>query len=239
MRAIQLGPILVFNALVGVALAASVATVWLLWSLVPPGDFRGVVCAGAFVLALYGFAIPVYRAFLYFYPLHEGPVAPGSRLEFTYHVYLLFYLLLFYPLTRSKFLPVPLMRLIYLALGAKLGRNTYSSGTILDPPLTFIGDNTIIGQDAVLYSHAIEGAYLSHAAIRIGHNATVGANAVVMSGVTIGDGAIVAAGAVVIKGTIIESGEAWGGVPARRLHRFQLETEPASPVRSPVVAGRT
>jgi len=31
-----------------------------------------------------------------------------------------------------------------------LGPNTYSGGTILDPPLTIIGSNTIIGEDALL-----------------------------------------------------------------------------------------
>ena len=124
---------------------------------------------------------------------------------------------MFFPLIRSKAIPLPLTRLIYIALGAKLGPNTYSSGTILDPPLTFIGSNTIIGQDAVVFSHVMEGRHLSHAATRIGHYVTIGANAVIMSGVTIGDGAIIAANALVLKDTKIPAGEVWGGVPARRL----------------------
>lgn len=215
MRKITFGPIFVFGCLISLVLAFGIVAPVLALRQVPLGAYRGVCVTAAVVLATYLFAFMVYRLFLAAMPLTEGPKQPGSRDEFAYHVYLLFYMFLFYPLTRSKFIPVPVMRLVYLALGAKLGVNSYSSGTILDPPLTFVGNNTLIGQDAVLYSHAIEGADLSHAAIRIGDNVTIGANAVLMSGVTIGDGAMVASGAVVRKGETIGAGEVWGGVPAR------------------------
>ena len=114
------------------------------------------------------------------------------------------------------------MRLVYLALGARLGSNTYSAGAILDPPLTEVGANTIIGHDAALFSHAIEGRHLSHARIRIGNNVTIGAHAIIMSGVTIEDDAIVAAGAVVTKDSHIGAGEIWGGNPARLLRRRDI-----------------
>lgn len=215
MRKISLKAIVVFELLFVLIACFAAGTTWLLLRSAPLGDFRGVTTIAVGLMMLYLFAIAVYRVFLAVFPLKEGAIEPGSRSEFGYHVYVLFYLVLFYSLTRSKFVPVPLMRLVYLALGAKLGPNTYSSGTILDPPLTTVGCNTIIGQDAVLYSHAIEGQHLSHAAIRIGSDVTIGANAVVMSGVTVGDGAIVGAGSVVTKGTRIGGGEIWMGVPAR------------------------
>ena len=85
------------------------------------------------------------------------------------------------------------------------------------PPLTEFGANCIIGHDAVLYCHAIEGGRFALARIRIGDNVTIGATAVIMSGVRIGDGAIISAGAVVLKDTQIGPGEVWGGVPAKRL----------------------
>jgi acetyltransferase-like isoleucine patch superfamily enzyme len=175
-------------------------------------------------LLVYLYAIAVYRVFLRYFPLREGEIAEHSREEFAYQVYLLFYLLLFYPLTRNHLLPTPLMRLLYQALGARLGDNSYSAGVIMDPPLTELGANSLIGHDAVLFSHALEGHHLSHARIRIGDNVTVGAKAIVMSGVTIGDGAMVAAGAVVAKGTRIAPGEVWGGNPAR------LIRSPGTPV---------
>jgi acetyltransferase-like isoleucine patch superfamily enzyme len=217
MRKITFGPIALFSALLLLILTFGVGSTLLVLRPIPLGDYRGVVTVGLGTLLIYLYAFAVYRLFLKAMPLREGPIAEGSREEFGYHVYLLFYLILFYPLTRSRFIPVPLMRLVYQALGAKLGPNTYSSGTILDPPLTFIGANTIIGQDAVLYSHAIEGSRLSHHAIRIGDNVTIGANAVVMAGVTIDSDVIVAAGAVVMKGANLNRGEVWGGVPAKQL----------------------
>jgi acetyltransferase-like isoleucine patch superfamily enzyme len=149
----------------------------------------------------------MYRLFLSAMPLPHGLVVPGTRGEFSAQVNILFYLLLFNTLIRTHFLPVPLLRLVYLALGARLGSNTYSAGALLDPPLTTIGANSIVGHDAALFAHAIEGDRFSLSPIVIGDD------------VTIGDGAIVSAGAVVGKDTRIGPREIWGGVPARLLKR--------------------
>jgi len=217
MRKIGATQILVFLMLASAAAAGAALTTSMLAGGLPLGDFRGVALCGVFVIVFYVFAIAAHRFFLAMMPLREGEIAPGSRDEFTYNVYVLFYLLLFYPITRNHVLPVPLMRVIYLALGARLGKDTYSAGVILDPILTEVGSNTIIGHDAVLFSHAMEGARLSHAMIRIGSRVTVGAKSIVTSGVIVADGAIIAAGSVVTKGTHVQAGEVWGGNPARRL----------------------
>lgn len=223
MRQISLGQILSFSTLLSTILALAVGSTWLLLGDLPLEDFRGVTLALAALVLTYLWAFLIYRLFLLVMPLKEGDIPEGSREEFVAQVDTLFYLMLFYPLIRTHFLPVPLLRLVYLALGAKLGRNTYIAGVVLDPPLTFMGDNCLIGHDAVLFSHAIEGRHFSLSAIRIGNDVTIGATAVLMSGVTIGDGAIVSAGAVVIKGTRIGAGETWGGVPAKLLHRGRTE----------------
>lgn len=217
MRKITPLPVVVFLSLLTVVLFAAVMTTKYAFGGLPLGDFRGVILSLAGVVLVYVYAILVHRFFLRLFPLTEGEVEPDSRLEFTYYVYLLFYLILFYSLTRSRFIPVPIMRGIYLALGARLGDNTYCSGTILDPILTEVGSNTILGHNVVLYSHALEGARLAHRKIRIGDNVTIGANAIIMSGVTIGDGAIVSAGAVVLKDKTIGAGEIWGKVPAVKI----------------------
>jgi acetyltransferase-like isoleucine patch superfamily enzyme len=116
--------------------------------------------------------------------------------------------MLFNSLIRTHFLPVPLIRLVYLALGARMGANTYSAGApLLDPSLTELGVNCIVGHGAVLYCHIIEGRRFAFSKIRIGNNVIVGATAVIMPGVNIGDGAIVSAGAVVLKNTQIGSNE--------------------------------
>lgn len=217
MRAITGPQVAVFFLLFSLSIALGVATTWLALGALPLGDFRGVVLVAAGGVFIYLYAFAVYRTFLHFVPLKEGDLAEGSREEFAAQVNILFYLLLFNSLIRTHFLPVPLMRLIYQALGTRLGPNTYSAGVILDPPLTEFGANCIIGHDAVLFSHAIEGRHFALARIRAGDNVTIGATAVVMSGVTIGDGAIVSAGSVVLKDTKIGPGEVWGGVPAKRL----------------------
>ena len=217
MRAISFAQSVVFGALLAVAVAFGIATTALLLGNVGLGDFRGIVLVVAAALLCFCYAIAVNRLFLVAFPLVEGSLDRGSKAEFVYHVYLLFYLVLFQPLTRSQVVPVPLMRSIYLALGARLGANSYSGGTLLDPPLTVVGDNCIIGHDAVLICHAVEGDSLSLARVILGDNVTIGAKAVILPGVRVGDGAVVAVGAVVPKDTHIGPGELWGGIPARRM----------------------
>ncbi|MBE9541682.1 MAG: acyltransferase, partial [Proteobacteria bacterium] len=174
MRKIKAAPIIVFSLIFSLSLVLAIVTTCGLLSFIPLGDFRGITLVAAAVLFLYFYSIIFYRLFLRIIPLKEEYIEEGSREEFGYHVYLLFNLILFFPIIRTKFIPVPLTRIIYLSLGASLGSNTYSGGTILDPPLTYVGANTIIGEDALLYSHAIEGHRLSHTAIHIGDNVTIG-----------------------------------------------------------------
>ncbi|MYM31649.1 acyltransferase [Duganella sp. CY15W] len=221
MRAIKPGQIAVFISLLMLILLLGIGGTALLARQLPPSDFRGVALLLLAVLLIYLSAFLVYRLFLLALPLREGEVAENSRDELVANVNILFYLLLFNSLIRTYFIPVPLQRLIYLALGARLGANTYSAGVLLDPPLTYIGSNTIIGHDAVIFAHVIEGARLELKAVHIGNTVTIGAKAVVMAGVQIGDNAIVSTGAVVTKDTQIAAGEVWGGVPARRLKAAQ------------------
>jgi hypothetical protein len=217
MRKITAGQISFFMLLLSVIVLLAVVSANLLARREWLGDFYGVIYVIALVVLIYGWAFVIYRLFLRVLPLEEGYIEPGSRAEFVAQVNILFYLMLFNSLIRTEFLPVPLKTLVYSLLGTKIGANSFSPGTILDPPLTEIGDNTIIGHAATLYSHAIEGHHFALERIVLGNNVTVGAHAIIMSGVTVGDGAIVSAGAVVKKGTRIAPGEHWGGVPARRL----------------------
>lgn len=219
MRKIVVSQIATFLALFLLAIALAIGTTATLLGPLPLGDFRGVALTLAAIILLYIYALLLYRLFLYFLPLREGEITAGSGQEFVYHVYMLFYLLLFYPLIGAGFLPMPLMRQFYLALGARLGANTYSAGLILDPIFVTIGRDSVVGQYALLVPHVIEGAHLAHNPIYIGNHVTIGAHAVILSGVTIGDHALIATGAVVTKGTQIGAGEVWGGVPAKLLHR--------------------
>ena len=217
MRRITLAQIAIFVVLL--ALAALLATVAALRVATALSDsaWRQPAVAASFAGVLYLGALLLFRALVRLRPLPVGEIAEGSRDEATYHVYLLFFLILFYPVMRAGFIPVPLMRLFYLALGTRLGANTYSAGLLLDPPFLSLGRDCLVGQQAMLVPHVIEGRRLAHYPIAIGDRVTIGAGAIVLAGVTIGDDAIVSSGAVVTKGTRIGAGEVWGGVPARRL----------------------
>ena len=85
-----------------------------------------------------------------------------------------------------------------------------------------MGDNCMVGHDAVLFCHVVEGQAAFAACHPAGNNVTIGAKAVIMPGVTIGDDAIVAVSAVVTKGTRIGAGERWAGIPARRIDQSDV-----------------
>jgi len=218
MRKIRLTSIVTFLSMLALVLLLALLSAYCGVGAIPGlGDFRGVAVSAAALLLVYLYGLLVFRLFLWALPLHDGNIEFASRQEFIYQVYVLFYLILFNSLIRGGIIPIPIMRLIYLALGARLGANTYSSGIIYDPSFVTIGANSVVGETALLVPHVIEGDTLGHYFITIGDHVTIGAHAVVLSGVTIGDNAIVAANSLVAKGTRIGSGEVWGGSPARRL----------------------
>lgn len=217
MRKITADRVLVFVSLFVLALAAGIATAWLALGAVPLGDFRGIVLAFAAASLSWAYAVVIYRIMLRLAPLPTGEIEQGSRDEAVYHVYALFYLICFNPVMRSGLLPIPLTRLLYRALGARIGENTYSGGILYDAPFLELGANCLIGEFALLVPHVIEGRRLALYPIRVGNGVTIGARATILADVSIGDNAIVATGAVVTKGTRIEAGEVWGGIPARKL----------------------
>lgn len=185
--------------------------------------FQGLV----FVLLLYVLNILFYRIFLMMWPVKVGWVDHGGIQEMRYNIYVLYYLILFNALLPTFRWPVPLMRLIYLGLGAHLGPNTYSAGVILDPPLVQIGSNTILGFDSLICPHSVEGRDIYFSPIFIGDNVTVGMRSTVMAGVRIENDCIVAAGSIVIKGSHLRKGEIWGGVPARKIGDRKEKSIPA------------
>jgi hypothetical protein len=217
MRAMGAGPVLAFAGMMGGVVALVAATVrpaMAEWRAL--GDI-GVGTLAVAALLLYLYSILLLRLFLLVLPLRAGEIAAGSGQEFVYQVYILFYLLLFNALMRSAMLPLPLVRLLYLALGARLGANTYTSGVICDPMFVRIGANSIVGEGALLVPHVIEGDRLGHYPIAIGSHVTIGAHAVLLSGVVVGDHAMIGANSVLAKGARVGAGEVWGGNPARRL----------------------
>ena len=136
-----------------------------------------------------------------------------------------------------------LRRWFYLAMGAKMGKNTFPSRRveILLPRGLKLDDGVavgwfaeldarggiIVGHDTNISSHVklITGSHdiddpdftADFRPINIGHHCWIGTGAIVLQGVTIGDGAVVAAGAVVTKD--VPSFEVWGGIPAKCIRK--------------------
>jgi carbonic anhydrase/acetyltransferase-like protein (isoleucine patch superfamily) len=183
--------------LVTASVSLGLAATWACLTDLPLGDFRGIAWVATGLLFSYASIIACHRLVLIGLPIREGVVKGGTREEFGYHLYALFHLFFFFPLTRSGLFPIPCMRIVHQLLGARLGANTFSGGIIMDPLLTVIGSNTIVGQGALVVSHNMVGRRLIHAVTRIGDDVTIGGRVIVAAGAEIGDEAVVMLGAIV------------------------------------------
>jgi acetyltransferase-like isoleucine patch superfamily enzyme len=109
----------------------------------------------------------------------------------------------------------PFANLLQRLLGAKLGKNVQiNSKFVFDATLLEIGDNTVVGGDAIIIGHVVERGRLKLSKVKIGKNVTLGSHCTVMPGCEIGDNAIIGAGAVLLKNTKVEPRAVYYGVPA-------------------------
>jgi len=106
-----------------------------------------------------------------------------------------------------------LSRLMYKALGCKIGKNVLPT-VIVDPPLTEIGDNTVLGAYALIAAHAIEGDTLFIARTKIGKNCVIGTRALIWPGATLEDHVTVGSYSMVTRGKVLPSHTVWMGQPA-------------------------
>ncbi len=234
MRAITPAQIGVFLLMLVLIIILAATTALATVGQLPLGEYRGVVVALSVGLLTFGYGIGVHRIALWLLPLPEGIKREGTKEEFAYHLYILFYLMLFFPVILSGVLPLPWMRIIYKALGSKIGKGSYGSTQLVDPPLIEIGEYCVLGQAAIISGHHMVAGKITHKKVKIGNRVTIGAGSMIGAGVTIEDGAVIGTGSVINpfctigEGAIIAPlsylkartrvgpGETWMGIPAHR-----------------------
>ncbi|EAT10909.1 hypothetical protein HF888_14305 [Bermanella marisrubri] len=146
-------------------------------------------------------------------PIKEGQSSIyGSKMAVWAVQYLLMNFL------NTVFLPVfrttPLMNLFYRFMGARIGNNVFfNSSFIYEPHLLEIGDNSRVGENAIIVPHTTEGKNFTCKKVKIGKNVTIGQYCQIMPGAIIGDNVIIGAGAIVPKDKVIESNSIYGGNP--------------------------
>ncbi|MGZ8411315.1 MAG: hypothetical protein ACXW05_01145 [Gemmatirosa sp.] len=113
------------------------------------------------------------------------------------------------------------MWVAYLRLnGARVGRGVWvNSLALMDHSLLELGDGTVVGSDAHIAGHIVEGGMLTTARVRVGRDVTIGIGSVIGIDVEIGDGAQVGALSVVPKHARLEAGAVYAGAPVRLVRR--------------------
>jgi len=134
---------------------------------------------------------------------------------------------LFY-LVRYTFLPfatlTPFGVWFLRAMGMKIGRHAFvNTEYISDPQLITLGDDAALGGSVRIFAHYGGGGSFVIAPVVIGRRATIGLGATVMGDVEVGEGATVLPHSVLLPGSRVGPGETWGGVPARRIEREEMD----------------
>ena len=134
---------------------------------------------------------------------------------------------LFY-LVRYTFLPfatlTPFGIWFLKAMGMKIGRHAFvNTEYISDPQLLTLGDDAALGGSVRIFAHYGGGGNFVVAPVVIERRATIGLGATVMGDVQVGEGATVLPHSVLLPGSRVGPGETWGGVPARRIPREEME----------------
>jgi acetyltransferase-like isoleucine patch superfamily enzyme len=102
--------------------------------------------------------------------------------------------------------------------GARLGRRVYvGSLSVSDYNLLEFGDDVVIGGDAHISGHTVEGGIVKTAGVRLGRNVTVGLGSVIDIDVEVGPDCQIGALSLVPKHTKLEAGGVYVGIPVRRL----------------------
>jgi carbonic anhydrase/acetyltransferase-like protein (isoleucine patch superfamily) len=101
----------------------------------------------------------------------------------------------------------PLSMMFHRLSGCRIGKNVWiNTNSLIDCYMISIGDNTIIGGEAVLSPHVYENGSFLIRRITIGKNCLIGGHSYISPGVTIGDGSVIGMKTYVRKGRQIPPG---------------------------------
>ena len=112
----------------------------------------------------------------------------------------------FYGMAKTMFLPMirgtGFANLFFRIAGAKIGRGVrVNTGSLVDSYLLEVGDNAILGGEALITCHIVENFHLILEPVRIGANTLIGAQSYITPGVDIGENSVIGIGSYLRKGT--------------------------------------
>jgi acetyltransferase-like isoleucine patch superfamily enzyme len=119
----------------------------------------------------------------------------------------------------------------YLRLnGARIGRRVYVNTMFLsDYNLLEFGDDVVIGAEAHISGHTVEGGIVKTGRVRFGPNVTIGLGSVVEIGVDIRANTQIGALSFVPKRTSWPGGAVYAGIPIRRLEASACDSGESPP----------
>ncbi len=118
----------------------------------------------------------------------------------------------------SLFRATPVWTFYMRLNGARMGRRVFvNSLEVSDHNLLDFGDDVVVGGDAHLSGHTVEGGILKTAPVRLGSGVTVGVGSVVGIGVVAGDRCQIGALSFVPKFAELEEGSVYVGIPVRKM----------------------
>jgi acetyltransferase-like isoleucine patch superfamily enzyme len=110
----------------------------------------------------------------------------------------------------------PLKSLYLLMIGCKIGKNVYLAGDewIIDPCVTEIGENTMIGGRTIITAHVAEDKLIIKK-VKIGKNCLIGGDSLILPGVNTENNVIVGSKTLITKNTKLKEGKMYVGIPAK------------------------
>jgi len=104
----------------------------------------------------------------------------------------------------------------YRANGARVGRNCYLAGLVVEYDLLDIGDNVAIGHKCDTTCHTVENMVIKLAPTHIEQGACLLPGSFAMPGTVLEEEAVLLEHSQVLKGETVPRGEVWAGMPAAR-----------------------